>query len=238
MLCNTKILETRIAITKVFIMLTSGVDEAGRGSVIGPLVIAGVSLEKKDLSKLTDIGVKDSKLLPPQKRETLAKQIRELAVNCHVVFLSPAEIDHIVETGKKLHRLNRFEAQAMARVITILKPDVVYVDASDVNANRFGEHIAENLDFNLKIVSEHKADLTYPIVSAASIIAKVERDQAISHLQKKHGNMGCGYPSDSKTTKFLAGWIRKFGSYPDFVRKSWKTSKRIKIESDSKQTKL
>lgn len=219
-------------------MLTAGVDEAGRGPVIGPLVIAGVSLEKKDSHKLVDIGVKDSKLLSPQKRETLAKQIRELAVNCHVVHLSPAEIDHIVETGKRLHKLNRFEAQTMARVITILKPDIVYVDASDVNAARFGEHIAENLDFNPEIVSEHKADLNYPIVSAASIIAKVERDREISRLQKKHGNMGCGYPSDPKTIQFLCDWISKFGSYPDFVRKSWKTSKKIKRESDSRQTKL
>jgi ribonuclease HII len=219
-------------------MLLAGVDEAGRGSVIGPLVIAGVSVEENDLPKLVDIGVKDSKLLSPQKRETLAKQIRELTLNCHVVFLSPVEIDQVVETGKRLHRLNRFEAQAMARVITILKPDVVYVDASDVLADRFGEHIAENLDFSLKIVSEHKADLNYPIVSAASIIAKVERDQAISSLQKKHGNLGCGYPSDSNTINFLGEWIRKFGSYPDFVRKSWKTSKRVMMESDLRQKKL
>ncbi len=219
-------------------MLMAGVDEAGRGSVIGPLVIAGVSVEENDLPKLVDIGVKDSKLLSPQKRETLAKQIRELTLNCHVVFLSPVEIDQVVETGKRLHRLNRFEAQAMARVITILKPDVAYVDASDVLADRFGEHIAENLDFSLKIVSEHKADLNYPIVSAASIIAKVERDRAISSLQKKHGNLGCGYPSDSNTINFLGDWIRKFGSYPDFVRKSWKTSKRVKMESDLRQKKL
>jgi ribonuclease HII len=223
---------------KVFNMLISGVDEAGRGSVLGPLVIAGVLLDEKDLPELVNIGVKDSKLLSPKKRETFATQIRELALSCHVVFLSPAEIDRVVETGTRLHRLNRFEAQTMARVIAILKPDVVYVDASDVLADRFGEHIAEELDFSLKIVSEHKADLTYPIVSAASIIAKVERDKAISHLQTKHGNVGCGYPSDSTTIKFLSDWIRKFGSYPDFVRKSWKTSKRVKRESDSQQTKL
>jgi ribonuclease HII len=219
-------------------MLIAGVDEAGRGSVIGPLVIAGVSLEETDLPKLVDIGVKDSKLLSPQKRETLAQQIRNLALNCHVMFLSPVEIDHVVETGKRLHRLNRFEAQSMARVISILKPDVAYVDASDVVAARFGEHIAENLDFSLKIVSEHKADLTYPIVSAASIVAKVERDRVILNLKKKHGNMGCGYPSDSNTINFLGDWIKKFGSYPDFVRKSWKTSKRVKRESDSRQKKL
>ena len=219
-------------------MLMSGVDEAGRGAVIGPLVIAGVSLSEKDLPKLVDLGVKDSKLLSPQRREELAVQIRELALNCHTVFLAPAEIDLVVESGRRLHKLNRLEAQAMARVITILNPDVVYVDASDVLADRFGEHIAENLQFKPKIVSEHKADLTYPIVSAASIIAKVERDQVISQLQKKHGNMGCGYPSDSNTIKFLENWIRKFGSYPDFVRKSWKTSKRVKDEADSRQKKL
>lgn len=219
-------------------MLISGVDDAGRGSVIGPLVIAGISMQERDLPKLKDLGVKDSKLLSPKKREKLAIQIRKLALNCHVVFLSPAEIDRVVEAGKRLHKLNRFEAQAMARVISILKPDVSYVDASDVLADRFGAHISENLNFKLKIISEHKADLTYPIVSAASIIAKVERDLVIFHLQKKHGNFGCGYPTDSKTTKFLSEWIRKFGSYPDFVRKSWKTSKRVKKESDSRQTKI
>jgi ribonuclease HII len=219
-------------------MLVAGVDEAGRGPVIGPMVIAGVSLEKKELHKLEDIGVKDSKLLSPQKRETLAKQIRELAVNCHVVHLSPAEIDHVVETGKRLHRLNRFEAQTMARILTILKPDIAYVDASDVNAARFGEHIKEKLDFKLEIVSEHKADLNYPIVSAASIIAKTERDKEILRLKQKHGEMGSGYPSDPKTKQFLIDWIRKYGSYPDFVRKSWKTSKKIKKEMDSRQTKL
>jgi ribonuclease HII len=219
-------------------MLMAGVDEAGRGSVIGPLVIAGVSVEENDLPKIMHLGVKDSKLLSSKKRETLAKQIRKLALNCHVVFLSPVEIDRVVETGKRLHRLNRFEAQSMARVITILKPDVAYVDASDVLANRFGEHITENLDFSLKIVSEHKADLTYPIVSAASIIAKVERDQVISNLKKKHGNLGCGYPSDSITINFLGDWIRKFGTYPDFVRKSWKTAKRIMEKTDLRQQKL
>jgi len=219
-------------------MLVSGVDDAGRGSVIGPLAIAGISLEEKDLPKLVKLGVKDSKLLSPQKREELSYQIRGLAMNCHTVLLSPAEIDRVVETGKRLHKLNRLEAHAMARVIAVLKPDIVYVDASDVLPDRFKNHIAENLPFSLEIISEHKADLKYPIVSAASIIAKVERDKMLSQLHKKYGNMGCGYPSDSHTIKFLECWIRKFGSYPDFVRKSWKPAKRVKREADSRQQKL
>jgi len=219
-------------------MLIAGVDEAGRGPVIGPLVIAGVSIDESDLPKLVNLGVKDSKLLSPQRREKLVSQIKKVALNCHTVFLSPPEIDIVVESRRKLHKLNRLEAVAMARLLTILKPDVAYVDASDVLADRFAEHIAENLSFKLKIVSEHKADVKYPIVSAASIIAKVERDKVISQLQKKYGNMGCGYPSDSNTIKFLEDWIRKFGSYPDFVRKSWKTAKRVKSEADSRQKKL
>jgi len=219
-------------------MLIAGVDEAGRGPVIGPLVIAGVSIDEKDLPKLVNLGVKDSKLLSPQRREKLVSQIKKVTLNCHTVFLSPPEIDIVVESRRKLHKLNRLEAVAMARLLTILKPDVAYVDASDVLADRFREHIAENLSFKLKIVSEHKADVKYPIVSAASIIAKVERDKVISQLQKKYGNMGCGYPSDSNTIKFLEDWIRKFGSYPDFVRKSWKTAKRVKSEADSRQKKL
>jgi ribonuclease HII len=219
-------------------MLISGVDEAGRGPVIGPLVIAGVLFDEKDLPKLTELGVKDSKLLSPQKRETLATQIRKTALICHTVWLSPAEIDCVVESKRRLHKLNRLEAQAMAKVIAILKPDTVYVDASDILPDRFAEHIAENLSFTPKMVCEHKADANYPIVSAASILAKVERDKAISKLQKKHGNIGCGYPHDPNTINFLEIWIRKFGDYPDFVRKSWKTAKRIKNKADPKQKKL
>jgi len=219
-------------------MQIAGVDDAGRGPIIGPLVIAGVLLDDKDLSRLVDSGVKDSKRLSPRRREELAAEIRELALQYHVAMLSPAEIDRVVETGKKLHKLNRLEAQTMAKVITILKPDVAYVDASDVLADRFKQHISENLTFKVKIISEHKADANYPIVSAASIIAKVERDRALSALQKKYGNMGCGYPTDPNTIKFLEKWIRKFGSYPDFVRKSWKPAKRLKREAEADQAKL
>jgi ribonuclease HII len=219
-------------------MQIAGVDDAGRGPIIGPLVIAGVLLDEKDLLRLMDLGVKDSKRLSPRRREELAAEIRELALKYHVAMLSPTEIDRVVETGKKLHKLNRLEAQTMAKVITILKPDVAYVDASDVLADRFKQHIAENLTFKVKIISEHKADAKYPIVSAASIIAKVERDGALSALQEKYGNMGCGYATDPNTIKFLENWIRKFGSYPDFVRKSWKPAKRLKREAEAEQTKL
>ena len=219
-------------------MLVAGIDDAGRGSVIGPLVIAGVISKKEDLAKLVLLGVKDSKVLSPRRREVLAVEIKRLALSYSVIKLTPKDIDKVVQTGKRLHRLNRLEAQTMAKIIEVLKPDIAYVDASDVLEERFKQHILECLSFRVEIVSEHKADRNYPIVSAASIIAKVERDKEIAELKEKHGDLGCGYPADQKTISFLRQYIKKFGEYPDFVRKSWKPAKKIKRENDLRQTKL
>jgi len=219
-------------------MLVAGVDDAGRGCVIGPLVIAGVLMKKEDIQKLVELKVRDSKLLSPHRRETLAVEIKKIAQKYSVIKLSPEEIDKVVLTGKKFHRLNRLEAQTMAKVIETLKPDIAYVDASDVLEERFKQHILECLFFEVEIVSEHKADRNYPIVSAASIIAKVERDKAITELKNVYGDFGCGYPTDPKTIAFLKQCIEKSGEYPDFVRKSWKPAKRTKNERNSLQTKL
>lgn len=220
------------------VMLIAGVDDAGRGSVIGPLVIAGVLMEEHELPKLTELGVRDSKLLSPHRRETLAEEIRRIAKKYSIVKLSPKEIDKVVETGKKLHKLNRLEAQAMAKILEELKPEIAYVDASDVLEERFKQHILECLSFKPKVISEHNADRKYPIVSAASIIAKVERDREIAELTKKYGDFGCGYPSDPKTISFLQKCLKRTGEYPDFVRKSWKPAKKAKSENDMQQTKL
>jgi ribonuclease HII len=219
-------------------LLVAGVDDAGRGSLIGPLIIAGVMMRAEDLPKLAEIGVRDSKILSPQNRERLALEIKRIAKKYSLVKLSPREIDRVVERGRKLHKLNRLEAQAMAKIIETLKPDMAYVDASDVLEERFKEHILENLSFQVEIISEHKADKKYPIVSAASIIAKVERDKEIKELKKVYGDFGCGYPTDRKTVDFLKQCLKKFGEYPDFIRKSWKTAKKAKREEDSHQARL
>lgn len=218
--------------------LILGIDDAGRGAVIGPLVIAGVLMKEEDIPKLVQLGVKDSKLLSPRRRELLAVEIKRIALKHSVIKLSPKDIDKVVQTGRKLHKLNRLEAQTMAKVIELLKPDIAYVDASDVLEERFKKHISECLPFKVEIISEHKADRKYPIVSAASIIAKVERDKEIAELKEKHGDFGCGYPTDPKTISFLRRCLKKFGEYPDFVRKSWKPAKKAKSEKDSRQMKL
>jgi len=219
-------------------MLISGVDDAGRGAVIGPLVIAGIIVDEEALKKIEVLGVKDSKMLTSNRRERLYADILKIVRDYYVMKIPPREIDRVVETGKKLHRLNRLEAKAMAKVILRLKPDIVYVDASDVLPERFGRHIAEELPFRIKIVSRHKADKTYPVVSAASIIAKVERDHFISILHAEYGDFGSGYASDSKTIKFLKEWIKTHDDYPDFVRRSWAPAKKVKAAYGKLQKRL
>jgi len=219
-------------------MLIAGIDEAGRGCVIGPLVIAGILMKEENLPALTYIGVKDSKLLSAKKREVLATEIMRLTEKQAIIKLSPMDIDHAVESGRKLHKLNRLEAQTMAQIIQALKPDHVYVDAADVLEERFKHHIQEDLTFKTKIISEHKADRTYPVVSAASIIAKVERDKEIATLTIQYGDFGSGYLTDQKTMKFLKQWLETHGEYPACVRKSWKPAKQAKNEKGTMQKKL
>jgi len=219
-------------------MQVAGIDDAGRGAVIGPLVIAGVLVDEKDLPKLREMGAKDSKLLSPHRREFLAGEIRKIVKKHAVLKLQPNEIDVVVLSGRKLHKLNYLEAQTMARVIEELKPEKVYVDASDVLEERFKQHILECLPFKVDIVSEHKADRNYVVVSAASIIAKVERDREVSLLSEVYGNFGSGYPSDPRTMSFLEELMKDTSEYPDFIRKSWKPAKKVKDGRGTRQSKL
>jgi ribonuclease HII len=219
-------------------MLIAGVDEAGRGCVIGPLVVAGVAVQAENLPLIAELGVKDSKLLTAKKREALYPEIIKLTQNHHIIKLPPAQIDKVVRSNRTLHKLNRLEAQTMAKIIEILKPNEVFVDAADVLEERFGNHIRECLKFKTRIVSEHKADRTYPIVSAASIIAKVERDGEIEKLKIKYGDFGSGYLTDDKTMVFLKRLLEMNSDYPSCVRKSWKPAQRVKSEYGTLQQKL
>jgi ribonuclease HII len=217
----------------------AGVDDAGRGPIIGPLVIAGV-LVNEDLSRaFTAMGVKDSKLLSPEARTELNAKIRQMVAKVSVVEVQPTEIDEVVFHGARLKKLNYLEAKLMAQVIADLKPDRVFVDASDVNEERYGQTILEFLPDelkNIRIVSEHHADRNFPIVSAASIVAKVRRDSVIETLRKQYGDFGSGYITDPKTLVFLRDWRRSHPDYPPIVRRSWKTIK--EIEQDLGQSRL
>lgn len=198
-----------------------GVDDAGRGSMLGPLVIAGISLNKTDIHKLSLLGVKDSKQLTPKSREELYKKIITLVNDYYVTKIPPKIIDTSVES----HNLNHLEAKYMAKVISKLNPDTSYVDSCDVNPQRFGKEISK-LSNNKKICSYHHADSRFVVVSAASIIAKVTRDRTIDKLRKNY-DLGSGYPSDPKTIHFVKSYYEANQTLPIFVRKSWKPTKKI-----------
>ena len=193
-----------------------GVDEAGKGSVLGPMVIAAVGIASEDA--LADLGVKDSKLLPQKERERLYSLIRK---RCRIttVKLDAQEIDSV----RTQMTLNSAVARAHARAIDRLSPSCAYVDACDVNAFRYAEMVKNNLELECEIVSEHHADEKFPVVSAASIVAKVTRDRAISVLAKKYGEIGSGYPSDPVTIRYLTAYIDDHRHPPPISRKSWKT---------------
>ena len=219
-------------------MLIAGVDEAGRGCVIGPLVVAGVMVKTENLPLLSELGVKDSKLLSAKNREALYPEIIGLTEKYLTIKVLPYQIDKAVESARRLHKLNRLEAQTMAQIIESLKPDEAYVDAADTVEHRFGNHITECLKIKTRIISKHKADKIFPVVSAASIIAKVERDREITSLRVEYGDFGSGYLSDGKTMVFLRQLLENSDDYPSFVRKSWKPAKRAKNEKGTLQKKL
>jgi len=214
--------------------MIAGADEAGRGPVFGPMVLCGVLLEERMLEGLKTAGVRDSKLLAPKRRETLAELISQKAAKCEIVELSPAEIDES-RLVKKIN-LNELEAMKFAQILDRLKPETAYVDSTDPNPAMFKERIQRHLQTKSKLVVENFADRNYVVVAAASIVAKVRRDQRINELRKRYGDLGSGYTSDPRTIAFLERWVREHGKLPEFARKSWKTAQRI--ESEAKQKKL
>jgi len=196
-----------------------GIDEAGRGPVIGPLVVCGVTVEEERLEKIERLQLRDSKRLTPGKRKFMARRINKIA-ECHTVHIQASDIDSLRAKGINL---NEIENIAIKKVIGISNPDIAYIDCVDVKPQRFCEEM-ENFRNGLKVIAEHGADDTYPIVSAASIVAKVERDMEIDKIRKEYKNVGSGYPSDPKTIAFLEDF--SYENLPPFVRRSWATVKR------------
>ncbi len=198
-----------------------GVDEAGRGPVLGPLVVAAVMVD--DDKELRRLKVKDSKQLTRQKREELAPLIRKIA-RVEVAVVTADEIDSFRDDAS----LNVLEAHLFASLIERLRPDEAYIDSADVVPRRFSLMIKRQITCSPIMVCEHNADVTYPVVSAASIIAKTVRDKLVLEIQKEFSRpIGSGYAHDKVTVGFLHDWIKEHGSFPPHTRKSWRTAKEI-----------
>ncbi len=205
-----------------------GLDEAGRGSVLGPLVVgAYLADEKVPDELLRELGVKDSKLLRPAARESLYGELRTRGKA--VAFRAePALIDRYVGKG----RYNGLELEMMARLVVRLSPREVFADACDVDAARFARELERRTaarGWRGTIVARHKADRDLPIVGAASIVAKVVRDRAIARLQSESvRRLGSGYPSDPLTREFVRRHLSEGGPLPSCVRRSWATLDTLK----------
>lgn len=210
-------------------MILCGVEEAGRGPVIGPMVMAGITIDENDQDALIQLGVKDSKMLSPSRREELYPKILKIAKKYRIIVLSPQEIDSALCTEGM--NLNWLEGLTSAKIINGLSPDKAVLDCPSTNVGAYTDYVMKRVDREVTIVAEHKADINHAVVAGASIIAKVTRDREIEDIKKKHGiEFGSGYPSDPKTREFLE---KNYQNY-DFFRKSWRSYTRL-VESEGQK---
>lgn len=199
-----------------------GIDEAGRGPVIGPLVVAGVAADQAGLEGLIELGVRDSKALSRKRRRELAPQIARITrVRTAIIPVERLE-----------ENLNSVQLEATAGLICALQPELVYFDVptNPLGIGRYCQRLQELVGPGPQLIGENHADQRWPIVSAASIMAKVKRDGFIRQLHQRYGDFGWGYPGEPRTREFLKRWYEEHGEFPDCVRMKWITARRLLAE--------
>jgi len=191
-----------------------GVDEAGKGPVLGSMFAAAVRCDPADLPD----GVGDSKGIPDERRERLADQIWSVAT-VGVAEVPPVRIDD-PETD-----MNTLTVAAHAEALAQVATDGLsgLADAGDTNAVRFEQRVGDRVDADLDLTARHRADEDDPVVGAASIVAKSAREAHVDALAAKYGPIGSGYPSDPTTREFLEEYVADHDDLPDCARRSWST---------------
>jgi len=185
--------------------------------------MCGILIEEKDEARLKKLGVKDSKLLSPKRRKEMFPEILAIAKSYQVIIISAEQIDAALNSPDL--NLNWLEAITSAKIINELKPDTAILDCPSTNIQAYKEYVENLLEVKTEIISEHKADENYPVVSAASIIAKVTRDEEIEKIKEKYNiQFGSGYPADPRTKEFIKKYYQK---YPKIFRKTWSTYKKV-----------
>ncbi|HTZ42005.1 MAG TPA: ribonuclease HII [Candidatus Omnitrophota bacterium] len=208
-------------------MFKLGIDEAGRGPVIGPLVIAGCLIDEKLEKKLKKLGVKDSKKLTRKKRDELNIDIRKLAETFEIIIIPPVEIE---DNNKRGILLNELEAIAAAEIINRINRGFskirVVIDCPNPKTETWREIVVSKIKdkSNLEVVCEHKADVNHVATSAASVLAKCVRDKEMDCLKEKFGKVGSGYCHDPVTIKFIQENLKKY-EHDGIFRKTWSTWK-------------
>jgi ribonuclease HII len=207
-----------------------GIDEAGRGPVIGSLFVGGFLIDEKKLGELEKIGVKDSKKLSNEKRESLRKKLDEFGETFLIEFTA-SDIDDL----REVMSLNEIELKGFAQIVDDAEPDRVFMDLPEPDGDRFIGKVQDLMktDIDLDFTAEHGADDTFPVVSAASIVAKSAREKHVEELQRKYGyDFKSGYPHDEPTIEFLKDYLEEKGDLPPETRESWSTAERIRKEGD------
>jgi len=214
--------------------LLLGIDDAGRGPVLGPMTLAGILIKPEEEKLIKQMGAKDSKLLTPTQRKKIREQLEKYPH--HTELSTPKEIDD--------HKnLNLLEAEKSAKIINHLTKNLnekvkVIIDCPSINIQSWTKDVQRLIanDQRLIVIScEHKADLNHPVVSAASIIAKEKREEEIYKLkQSLNTDFGSGYPADPKTKKFITENFNN-PKYKHIIRFSWNTVKKL---TKGKQQKL
>ena len=218
--------------------LILGIDDAGRGPVLGPMVLAGILIKLEDEQIIKSWGAKDSKLLTPATRNKIKNQLIE-KFQYHAELSTPNEIDN--------HKnLNLLEAAKAAKIINhltknIKEPVKIIIDCPSTNIKSWTQDVQNILTTTYRLpptayrlTCQHKADLNYPIVSAASIIAKERREDEIKKLkQQLNIDFGSGYPADPKTKKFIQKNFKN-PKYKNLIRFSWNTIKKLTQEKQQK----
>lgn len=213
-----------------------GIDEAGRGAVLGSMFIGGVLVDEADMEELGQLGLKDSKDLTDGQREGFVPEITEMAADTFVKEVTATDIDEL----RKIMSLNVIEIKAFAHIIQELEPDKVFIDLPEPDGDRFVKKVKNELPDepryqDIVMVAEHKADENYPIVSAASILAKSGREAHTADLKEAYGvPFNTGYAHDEKTIDFLKQHLAENGELPEETRESWATAKRIKAENEQR----
>jgi len=203
-----------------------GIDEAGRGPVIGSMFIGGFLVEEDKIEDLEELGVKDSKKLSDKKRERIRDQLEDVG-EVFLEEITASEIDDL----REVMSLNEIELKGFADIVDSSQPDDVFMDLPEPDGERFIGKVKDLLDVNgekIDFTAEHGADDTFPVVSAASIVAKSARESHVEKLQQKYGyDFASGYPHDKPTIEFLENFIDEKDRLPEETRLSWSTAERI-----------
>jgi ribonuclease HII len=200
-----------------------GIDEAGRGAWLGPLVVGAVAVPRSSVAAVAATGARDSKTLSPLRREEILARL-EGCTAVRSVEARPREIDRHVVDG----RLNELEARLFGELARPFAPAEARVDACDANARRFAGSVARHAGPGVRVIARHHLDALDPLVGAASVVAKVRRDRAIRALAEELGeDVGSGYPSDPVTVRFVRRTVAPGGPIPEWLRGSWSTTPRV-----------